>query len=52
MHDCYRMNFEDLGNHYSVKIRHNENARIVTDKHTVKLPLRVNWGGGWSDTPP
>ena len=20
--------------------------------HTVRLPLRVNWGGGWSDTPP
>ena len=30
----------------------NENARIITEKHTVKLPLRVNWGGGWSDTPP
>ena len=30
----------------------NENAKIVTDRHTVKLPLRVNWGGGWSDTPP
>ena len=25
---------------------------IVTDHHTVRLPLRVNWGGGWSDTPP
>ena len=25
---------------------------IVKDKHTVQLPLRVNWGGGWSDTPP
>ena len=24
----------------------------VKDTHTVKLPLRVNWGGGWSDTPP
>lgn len=22
------------------------------EKHTVNLPLRVNWGGGWSDTPP
>lgn len=30
----------------------NENAKIMTDRHTVKLPLRVNWGGGWSDTPP
>ena len=24
----------------------------MKDRHTVKLPLRVNWGGGWSDTPP
>lgn len=31
---------------------YNTEARIVTDRHTVKLPLRVNWGGGWSDTPP
>lgn len=30
----------------------NENCRMVADTHTVKLPLRVNWGGGWSDTPP
>lgn len=30
----------------------NESVKIVTDRHTVKLPLRVNWGGGWSDTPP
>jgi fucokinase len=25
---------------------------MVKDKHAVQLPLRVNWGGGWSDTPP
>lgn len=31
---------------------YNEKARIVSERHTVKLPLRVNWGGGWSDTPP
>ncbi len=30
----------------------NNSCTIVKDKHTVKLPLRVNWGGGWSDTPP
>jgi len=34
------------------KLQYNENCKISTDKHTVKLPLRVNWGGGWSDTPP
>lgn len=34
------------------QIRANEECRIVKDEHCVKLPLRVNWGGGWSDTPP
>lgn len=33
-------------------LKYNENCRIEKDKHTVRLPLRVNWGGGWSDTPP
>lgn len=33
-------------------LQYNENAKIVMDRHTVALPLRVNWGGGWSDTPP
>ena len=31
---------------------YNESARITCDRHSVKLPLRVNFGGGWSDTPP
>ncbi|MGN0384913.1 MAG: L-fucokinase [Lachnospiraceae bacterium] len=29
-----------------------ENCHIVKEWHKVSLPLRVNWGGGWSDTPP
>ena len=33
-------------------LHYNDQCKIVVDKHTVKLPLRVNWGGGWSDTPP
>lgn len=33
-------------------LEYNQNARIVSERHAVKLPLRVNWGGGWSDTPP
>lgn len=33
-------------------LQYNKNAHIIRDRHTVKLPLRVNWGGGWSDTPP
>lgn len=27
-------------------------AKIAKDEVTVRLPIRVNWGGGWSDTPP
>jgi len=34
------------------QLQYNETAKIAVDTHTVKLPLRVNWGGGWSDTPP
>lgn len=33
-------------------LKENTTARITTDDVEVKLPLRVNWGGGWSDTPP
>ena len=33
-------------------LRERTDCRIRRDEHTVELPLRVNWGGGWSDTPP
>ena len=33
-------------------IKYNEECRISSDSVVVKLPLRVNFGGGWSDTPP
>ncbi len=33
-------------------LKENRDARISRDDVEVKLPLRVNWGGGWSDTPP
>ena len=26
--------------------------RIACDRVDVELPVRVNWGGGWTDTPP
>ena len=37
---------------YVNEIKFNENCKIVKDECVVKLPLRVNFGGGWSDTPP
>ena len=33
-------------------LRYNEDYRIKMDDHIVELPIRVNFGGGWSDTPP
>ena len=33
-------------------IRENTECKIAKDFAEVKLPLRINWGGGWSDTPP
>lgn len=32
--------------------QYNDKCRIEKEKHSVKLPLRVNFGGGWTDTPP
>ena len=43
--DCILNQIGDL-------IKYKANCKIVKDKHIVELPLRVNWGGGWSDTPP
>lgn len=31
---------------------YNSSFRIKRDEVVIKLPVRVNWGGGWSDTPP
>lgn len=33
-------------------LRYNDSCTIARDRYEVHLPLRVNWGGGWSDTPP
>lgn len=32
-------------------VRYDDTLRLVRDE-TVRLPVRVNFGGGWSDTPP
>ena len=34
------------------KLRENTEYKIARTFTEVRLPLRVNWGGGWSDTPP
>ncbi|MBQ7359852.1 MAG: bifunctional fucokinase/L-fucose-1-P-guanylyltransferase [Lachnospiraceae bacterium] len=29
-----------------------QKTQIALEESTVQLPVRVNWGGGWTDTPP
>ena len=50
--ECFRTIQSEVLESTIKHLSYNENAKIATDHHTVKLPLRVNWGGGWSDTPP
>ena len=50
--ECFRIIQSEVLEATIKSLAYNEQVRIVTDHHTVRLPLRVNWGGGWSDTPP
>ena len=50
--DSFRTISEQILASAMKNLQYNENCRIVSEEHTVKLPLRVNWGGGRSDTPP
>ncbi len=34
------------------KLEYNKDYRIKKPDVRIELPVRVNWGGGWSDTPP
>ena len=50
--ECFRTISEAILEHTLNGLKQNTDCRIVKDTHTVRLPLRVNFGGGWSDTPP
>lgn len=50
--ECFRIIQSEVLEATIKSLTYNENARIISDHHVVRLPLRVNWGGGWSDTPP
>ena len=50
--DCFQKIYNTILQASMKGLKFNEICKITKDTHTVKLPLRVNWGGGWSDTPP
>ncbi len=50
--ECFKVIQKTILDSAMEELQYNSNCKIVAEKHTVYLPLRVNWGGGWSDTPP
>ena len=50
--NCFKTVSQAIQDDAVKSLRYNNSCKIVMDRHQVKLPLRVNFGGGWSDTPP
>lgn len=50
--ECFKVIQKTIQDNVFGNLQYNDRCRITKDRHTVNLPLRVNWGGGWSDTPP
>lgn len=44
---CFKETADNL-----ISLRYDDSAISVKEDVSVRLPLRVNFGGGWSDTPP
>lgn len=49
---CFRYICDSLYDASIGKAPKEESYRITRDEVQVELPVRVNFGGGWSDTPP
>ena len=43
---CFRTISDTILTDTMGTLQYNDTCRMVTDRHTVKFPLRVNWGGG------
>lgn len=50
--ECFKLIADTVLASTLKNLRYNESARIVSDETVIQLPLRANWGGGWSDTCP
>ena len=52
---CYKLIREEISCGMGLTDLHIDHAgewKIAEQEVDVKLPVRVNWGGGWTDTPP
>lgn len=50
--DCFGTIQEVIYEEAEKKLPDSSGYRIVKDQVDIALPVRVNWGGGWTDTPP
>ena len=48
---CFETIQQEIYNSVIANIKNSDSYRICKDRVDVSLPVRVNWGGGWSDTP-
>ena len=49
---CFNTIREAVTKHSQNRVCFRSDAKIVKDGVSVSLPVRINFGGGWSDTPP
>ena len=52
MENCFKVLRDAILKSSEETMHKDFSGKICCDEHEVRLPLRVNWGGGWSDTPP
>lgn len=49
---CFKTIQDVIYNEATKSLPDSKTYHIVKQQVDVKLPVRVNWGGGWTDTPP
>ena len=49
---CFQEIKDVIVNDIIKESKYNENCKIIRERHKVTMPLRVNFAGGWTDTPP
>lgn len=52
MQSCFARIQEEISKDVDTRIHAGKDLHITQDEVNVALPVRVNWGGGWTDTPP
>ena len=49
---CFQEIRDAIVNDILKSTKYNNDFHIIKDRHKVTMPLRVNFAGGWTDTPP